>query len=332
MKTHPWCIRCIPFFKRAFILAILLSVVVFPLTASAFDLLLGTGETGTFSQFSGKLLARIITRHADGINCKYVPAPDDVYNLTNLQGGSLDLILIDTLTLHDAIQKKGAFEFLDINYTNLRALFPVYELPTVIVVRQDAKIETLDDLKGKRVNAGAPRSPEHHMMDVILQAKNWTPRHFSLMAELGSSLSEDTMAFCHGTVQALLFMGVHPDSSLQQLFKLCKARLIDLDDSGIEKLVSGHAAFSKIIIPAETYPSQAHQIITFGTHMLLVGSEDLDVETTRRILGAIDANRNAIQSAHPALASFKALAPRGTGIGLPLHPGAKQYYEGQDSP
>jgi TRAP transporter TAXI family solute receptor len=233
--------------------------------------------------------------------------------------------------LHDAVHKQGAFEFLDINYDNLRILFPVYDVPTTLVVHQNAKIGSLDDLKNKRINAGIPRSPQHFMTNLIMQAKNWTPNDFSLIVELGAALSEDTMAFCHGTVQGMFFLGVHPDSSLQQLFKLCKAELISMDDQAIQKLIEGHAAFSKITIPAQTYPSQANRIVTLGTRMYLVGSEDLDTETTQAIIRAIDLNRKAVQSAHPALASFSPQATSGNGIGLPLHTGAMQYFQESSS-
>jgi len=230
MKKYPASIRCTTFFKRALIFLILLSVGLCPLAANAFEILLGTGETGTFAHFSGRTLSRIINKNADGILCKALPAPDAVHNLTNIQGGSLDIILIDSLILHDALKKKGAFEFLDISYDNLRMLFPVYDVPVTLVVRQDAKIRSLDDLEGKRINAGAPQSPQHVAMDTIMRAKGWQPEQFSLITELAASLSQDTMAFCHGTVQAMVHLGVHPDSSLQQLFKLCQAALVNMDE------------------------------------------------------------------------------------------------------
>jgi len=329
MKKKPACNRCITFFKRALILASLFFVGFGPLSATAFEILLGTGETGTFSHFSGRLLSRIINKHADGITCKALPAPDGVHNLTNLQGGSLDIILIDSLMLNDAIKKKGAFEFLDISYDNLRIFFPVYEAPFTLVVRQDAKIRSLDDLAGKRINAGAPQSPRHLATDTIMRAKSWTPDRFSLLAELPATLSQDTMAFCHGTVQAMVYLGVHPDSSLQQLFKLCGAKLISMDDGDIARLVSGRSAFSKIIIPAKTYPTQVDAVTTFGPRVILVGSEDLDAETTAKLMHTINLQRKYLQSAHPALASFTVKAVPAGEFGIPLHPGAVKYFSEQ---
>lgn len=75
------------FFKRAPVIIVLFIVGLCPYSANAFDILLGTEETGTFSHFTGRILCRVINSHAGDIHCKTVPAPDDVDNLTNLRGG-----------------------------------------------------------------------------------------------------------------------------------------------------------------------------------------------------------------------------------------------------
>ena len=323
--THNCFIR---FFKRVPIVFVLLIVTLFPFSANAFDILLGTGEAGTFSHFTGRTICRIINKHAGGMNCKTVPAPDDVHNLTNLQGGSLDIGLIDSRMLHDAINKTGYFEFLDISYDNIRALVPLYDAPITLVVRGDAEITSLEALKGKRINAGAPRSPQHLAVDTIMKAKNWSKGDFSLVEELSASQSQDTMAFCHGTVEAMLHIGVHPDSSLQQLFRLCEAGLVNMDDNDIEKLVNDHLAFSKIDIAADTYPSQPESVTTFGTRAVLVASEDLDEQTVYKIIDAIYNSRNRLKRAHPAITPFseERVRKEKDAAGIKLHPGAAKYF------
>lgn len=313
-------------FKRVPLITIILIFMSIPITAQAFDILLGTGETGTFSHFAGRMLCRVINSHSNDLNCSVATAPDDVDNLTNLQGGSLDIGLIDSRMLHDAMTKKGNFEFLDINYQNLRGLVPLYDVPITLTVRSDANIDALDDLKGRRINAGAPRSLQHLAVDTILKAKNWARTDFSLIAELPPSQSQDTMAFCHGTVQAMLHIGVHPDSSLQQLFRLCKARLVDMQDNDIAKLVSGHPAFVNITIPANLYPSNPASVKTFGTRAILVASEDLDEQTVATIIDAIYSGEKRLQSAHPAMTLMNPEAVLATDLGVELHPGAARYF------
>ena len=321
--------RSIRFFKRAPLIFALLIAGLFPFPADAFDILLGTGETGTFSHFTGRTICRMINRYADDIDCKPVPASGDVHNLTNLQGGSLDMALVDSRMLQDAMNKTGYFKFFDIGYENLRALFPLYDIPITLVARRDARITSLQALKGKRINIGAPRSLQQLAFDVIMKAKSWTKSDFSLVGELSASQSQDTMAFCHGTIQAMLHVGVHPDSSLQQLFKLCEAGLVNMNDSDIGKLIKDHSAFAKIDIAADTYPSQPKGVTTFGTGMILVASENLDDQTVYQIMAAIDSHRKYLRGAHRALADFSVTGKKINVAGIQLHPGAAKYISEQ---
>ena len=320
-------IYAIWFFKRALIISAFLTVGLFPFSANALDILLGTGEPGTFSHFTSRILCRIINNYSDDLNCKTVPTPDDVNNLTNLRGGALDIGLIDSRMLLDAINKTGQFKFFDINYENLRVLAPLYDVPITLVVRSDAKITSLDELQGKRINAGFPLSPQHLAVDTIMKAKNWTEKDFILFGEIAASKSQDTMAFCHNTVQAMVHIGVHPDSSLEQLLRLCEADLVNMDDNDIQKLVNDHPAFWKINIAADTYPSQKKGITTFGTRAMLVVSEDLDEETVYQIIDAIYSNRERLKNAHPSLSLFPASAAQKSATGIQLHPGAAKYFK-----
>jgi TRAP transporter TAXI family solute receptor len=228
--------------------------------------------------------------------------------------------------LHDAMNKSGYFKFLDISYDNLHGLIPIYKTPVTLVVRNDAAIDSLKNLKGKRLNAGSPRSVQHLAVDTILKAKNWTENDFSLMGELPTSLSQVTMAFCNGTIQAMVHIGVHPDSSLQQLFKLCKAELTAMFDGDIEKFVNEHPAYSKIIIPASTYPSYPKEVTTFGTTAILVASKDLDEETVYKIVEIIDGNRKRLKNAHSTLSPLSVEAEQKDILGIKIHPGAIKYF------
>ncbi len=317
------------FLKYACIISVFISVGLFSFSAYAFDILLGVGESGTFSHFAGRTISRIITNNADDINCKIVPAAGDVHNITNLRDGSLDIALIDSRMLYDALNKKGRFEFIDITYENLRTLIPMYQIPITLVVRSDAAIAALDDLIGKRFNAGAPLSRQHLAFDTIMEAKNWRTVDFKLFEELPASHSQDTMAFCHGAIQAMMSVGVHPDSTLNHLLKLCKAQLVNMDDDDIKKLIGENPAFTNITVPAGVYPSQSEEVATFGTTALLVASEDLDAQTVHKIINALYKNSKRLKTAHPALTLISADAAKKFNVGGKLHPGAVKFFETQ---
>lgn len=299
-----------------------------PVLVHAFDIRLGTGAPGSFSYFSGRVLCRMINSQVADLNCQQVAATEkgDIYNLTNLHDGSLDIILVDSRPLFDAINKTGSFEFLDIDYNNLRALAPLYDTPVSLIVRNDAGITSLADLKGKRVNAGAPGSIQYLAMNRILKAKKWSKDDFSLLGNLSPSQSnDDRKSFCYGTMQAMVYIGIHPDFSLRRLLKTCNGSLLNLDDGDIEGLVSSDPALWKTEIPAGMYPSNPGKIVTFGTRTMLVVSQDLDQETAYKIIEIIDKNKGYLEDIHQSLGLFSTEVARKNPDGLQLHSGAARY-------
>ena len=295
-------------------------------SAGAMDLLLGSGKTGSFSNFVGKSICRAVNRHTDDLKCSVAPASDQMHNITNLAGGSLDICLLDSKTIYDAVNRKGNYEYLDILYDNLLSLQRIYDIPITLVVRKDADITSLDGLKGKRINAGAPRSPQHRMVETILDAKGWTRKDFSLMDELPESQSQAGMAFCHGTIQAMVHIGVHPDASVQQLIKLCGADLVGIEDGDIQKMANRHPAFISTALSSGVYPGQPDGITTLGMGMLLISSRDLDEETVYSIMDALYSSQKQLKHAHPALSGFTDKSAEDLDIGLAPHPGVIKYF------
>ena len=64
--------------------------------ASSYELIIGTGPSGSFSHHTGKFLCRIFAKQDEEITCSLSASNDPTDNLTNVQGGALDLALIDS--------------------------------------------------------------------------------------------------------------------------------------------------------------------------------------------------------------------------------------------
>jgi len=214
-----------------------------------------------------------------------------------------------------------------VGYKNLRLLAPLYDTPVALVVRKDAGISSLDDLKGKRINAGTPQSPQYLAVDAIMQSKHWSKDDFSLFGDLPpSNAQDDTKAFCYGTMQAMVFLTIHPDFSLRQLLKSCDAELLNVDEGGIKKLVEKDPALWMTTIQAGLYPNQPDSITTFGSRELLVVSADLDEETISGIIAVLVDNRQRLIDAHSALSLFSVNSMRdGVSGSIQLHSGVKKY-------
>jgi len=310
-------------FRKRLSLFFAIVLLLTPSYASAYDLFLGTGEVGSFSYFSGRMLCRTINKEIPDIHCSVQATEDDIDNLTNLQAGSLDLAIINSNILDGAVNKSGQFQFLDINYSNLSILTPLYARPIGIMVQSNAGISSLNDLKGKRINAGAPGSIERRAMELILKAKGWSARDFKRFEELPTSQAQDTMAFCQGTVQAMITVGVHPSKTTRRLIENCKGVVLDINDDAIDDLVDSRASCwnTEIKVASDSIPAR-----TFGTRAILVASSGIDKKTGYAITKALYKNIPRLQKSHPALSLFPVEESRKGIKGLQLQQGAEQFF------
>lgn len=274
------------------------------ITASSFELIIGTGPDGSFSHHSGKLLCRIFAKQAQEITCSLSETSDPIDNLTNVQGGSLDLALVDSLLLGESTIGRGAFQYLDINYDLLRIVTPLYEVPLTLIVRGNADMSTIEQLPGKRINTGAFGSPEKLLFEMYMQTQGWTEEMFPVFAELSPSLSQDKLAFRQGDVQVLVHKGVHPDDDIKQLMEDTEAYLIGFSSTGMVDLIIANPSLSRQDLKESTYPSLAEKLSTFGTTMTLISSADLDDGIVESLIMALEQNKHLLQAMHPALSSF----------------------------
>ncbi len=294
-----------------------------PLSANSYELLIGTGEAGSFSHFSGRMLCRTINKEVSGITCVTKAAGDEIDSMTNLQGGSLDLAIIHSNVLDAAVNKSGQFQFLDINYDSLAILTPLYDRPIGIIVHSNSGISTLDDLKGTRINGGAPGSIERSAMDLIMKAKGWSVNDFTRFEELPTSHGQGNMAFCQGNVQAMITIGVQPSRSTRRLIEDCKGVVLDIDDDAINRLVDSRAAcwHTEIKVATDSIPAR-----TFGNRAILVASSAIDKETGYAIVKAIYKNKVRLQKSHPALSLYPVQESLKGIQGLQLHQGSVMFF------
>ena len=275
------------------------------LSVSAYELVIGSGPEGTFSYYTAKTLCRIFESQDSELDCTLNASTDEVDALTNIQGGSLDLALIDSHLLLEALTGSGPFTYLDISYDRVRAITPLYDIAVSLVVRKGAEVASSEQLPGKRVNTGPAGSPEKRIFELIMQANNWSEADFSVLSELSSSLSQDKISFRQGAVQVLVHRGVHPDPDITQLMNDSGAQLIGITGEKISAKVRQTPSLSSQKISKNYYSGVTGDIVTFGTTMTLVTSEDLDTETAQVISTALIEKEKRIQALHPSLASFR---------------------------
>ncbi len=301
------------------------TVAVAPAFAEEKIVTIGTaGVTGVYYP-AGGAICRLVNRgrKEHGVRCTVESTGGSINNLEAIRKSELDLGIVQSDLLYHAY--RGDEIFSDVGADKkLRIVFSLHPEPFTIVARKDAKIATFDDLKGKRVNLGAPGSGMRATMEELMQRKGWTMASFSAVIDLKGS--DQGQALCGGTIDAMVYAGGHPNGAIQQVTSACPTKLVDVTGPIIDTMIKEHPFYTHAIIPGGMYVGNERDVHTFGVKAVLVTSGDLDDNTVYQMVKAVFDNLDNFKTLHPVFATLDAQHMALDTDTAPLHAGAAKYY------
>jgi TRAP transporter TAXI family solute receptor len=285
------------------------------------QLTVGTGPTnGVFNQIGGGY-ADVVNRHLPGFEAVAMPTNGAKENLQRLARGDVDIALTYSDVAGEAVAGTGAFVASPVPVRALARLFTAY---THVLVRRDAGIHSLADLRGKRVATGPAGSGTEVVALRVLTAAGLDPAKD--VKRTTASLSQMTSAFKAGALDAFFYTAGLPTVGVTALMGQLPGQLALLPTDSVhatlQKAYPG--AYTVESIPKENYGLPA-DVKTVAVPALLVADaampSDLAADLTRLIfqfqdeLAAVHAEGKNIKRDNAAQTDP-----------VPLHPGARAYY------
>ncbi len=287
---------------------------------------IGTGgQTGVYYQVGGAI-CRLVNRGTKDheIKCTHTTG-GSVANINGIRTGDLDLGVAQSDWQYHAYNGTAPDKFPDGKFENLRAVFSVHPEPFTVVARADSGINSIDDLKGKRVNIGNPGSGQRGTMEVLMDKMGWTMDDFALASELKSS--EQSAALCDNKVDAIVFTVGHPNGSIKEATTSCDSKLINVDNDAAKGLANDNDFYAMATIPGGMYKGTDDDVMTFGVGATFVSSADTPEEVVYEITKAVFENFDRFKKMHPAFANLKEENMIKNNLSAPLHDGAAKYYK-----
>lgn len=219
--------------------------------------------------------ALLVEAERRGVAIEIVPAAGSEEALARVQRRELDAALV-----------QGGLESApDVREVAALALEPLH-----LLVRGDADVYELEDLRGHRVNLAPPRSGTRRLaLDVLHLARLRPGRDFEETAFGYQELEEMEAA---QLPDAIFHVSGIPSPVARFLVNERGFRVMPLPMAGAVAL--RNVAVSAGTIPAYTYgaapPTPAEDVPTLATRMLLVAHRDTPDETVRRLLEAISSD------------------------------------------
>ena len=289
------------------------------------DVAIGTGRPGGAYFALGDSICRLFNLDLEkrGLRCAAYPSSGPVANIDRLHDGRIDIGIVQSDALADALRGHGPFVARGPDMA-LRVLFTGQTEAFTIVAHRSRDVRAASELRGKRVNLGSPGSGERVSMERVMAALGFAPGDFAETRELPLAQQHD--AFCATALDAIVYMVRHPNGLVDDVVRTCGGILVNVSGPPIERLLFEHPEYSRFVIPANTYAGNPEAVATLGVRSAVITTARLPEAVAYEITKAVFENIDDFRRLHPDFATLLAsdMVPR-AGI-VPVHPGAVRYY------
>lgn len=294
---------------------------------------LGTGYVDGLYYPVGQAICRLFARLSlesqpgdakPAIRCSAQPSGGSIDNINHLAKDRFDFAIVQSDVVIAAFNGKDGDQIP--NLEKLRAFFSLHSEPFQLVVSKSSGISNFADLRGKRVNIGAPGSGHRELMESLMRYYHLSPADFAKVSELPPG-QQAAQALCNGEIDAFAVVVGAPDGNVARATDDCGARLIPVQDAPAVALAKEIPGYERVTIPRGMYVTTTTDIPTIGVIATLVTTADEDPELVYQVTKTVMENLNEIRGFNPALGNLKPETMIRKGIDIPLHPGAERYYK-----
>lgn len=298
-----------------------LALAAVPMTASAQDFIniLTGGTSGVYYPVGGAL-SKIYSEGIPDAKVQVQSTKASVENLNLLQQGKgeIGISLGDSVVLAAKGDADAGFPQPLDKLRGISAMYPNY---IQIVASADSGIKTLEDLKGKSVSVGAPKSGTELNARAILEAAGMSYEDLGKVEYLPFAESVELMK--NRQLDATLQSAGLGVASLKDLSTAIPISVVSVPAEVAEKLGAPYVAET---IPANTYDGQAEDVATVAVINFLVSSSDVSDDLAYQMTKLMYENLDELKAAHAATASID-VANALKGMPIEVHPGAQRYYD-----
>ena len=207
---------------------------------------------------------------------------------------------------------------------DLRTIAALFQEHIHLVALKKSNINSVKDLKGKRVSLDEPGSGTYVDAKLILESNGLSTSDVKAEALKGKAATD---ALRNGKVDAIFVVAGYPTGAIVELASAVDIKFVQIDGAGAKALTSKYGFFSESPIPSGTYEG-VDKVNTVAVGAQWFTSAKEDSELIYQITKALwnKESRKLMDVGH---AKGKTITPDTalSGVGVPLHPGAEKFYK-----
>jgi hypothetical protein len=306
--------------KKGFLVLGLL-LLLFCTSLGVTNLYLATGGTsGTYYPFGG-VIAQVIGQRFPDIRIRVQSTGASAANIRLISSKEVDIAIVQNDVMHYAYT--GTVLFKTGNITNFSTLFTAYTEVCQVVTRADSGINSIADLKGKRVSVGDAGSGVEANTIQILEAYGISFKDISVQY---LSFADSAAALKDRKIDAFFTTAGIPTTAIVELSSTNPIKLLSIDPEIVKTLESSYPFYVGFVIPENTYKGVTEPVQTVAVKATFIVRSDLDEDIAYKLVKAVFEGKEEIAAGH---AKGKELDVNEAvkGVSVPFHKGAEKYFK-----
>lgn len=277
---------------------------------------LGTSGSGSSPYIMGGVFSDVANKHLDGL--KIFPQVTEGFE------ANIGLIAKQTIPIAEASNNVAIKGYA--KYPDIRGLFNFLMFPIHILVNAKDNFNSIEDLKGKRINIGAPGQSTRGIATAMLEAYGLQSGDYKV-ASLSTKESADALK--DGQIDAAVIIGNTPMPNIASVAVTKKIDLLPLEGPNADKFneTMGFILVSSTI-PAGTYKGVDKIVRILSFPVMIIAHKDLDADLVYQFTKSVWDNLNELKAMHNGFGSLELDASVIRGWkDIPIHPGAEKYFK-----
>ncbi|MGP2439972.1 TAXI family TRAP transporter solute-binding subunit [Streptomyces sp. JW3] len=282
---------------------------------------LATGTRAGVYQKYGELLREQLRKDMPGLKVRLRTSAGSQENVARVATGRADFAIAaaDAVETYAFDDRPGA--------DRLRGVARLYDDYVQLVVSADSPIQSVADLRGKRVAIGLPDSGVRLIATRLLKAAGIDPQTDITPRADGIDTGPERLG--HG-LDAFFWSGGLPTDGLERIAKKPSFRFVPIEEKLVAKLhdQAGPTRYYRAAaMPESAYPTvqNGYAVPTMAVSNVLITREDADPRITEWLTRTVIESRDGI-GAHVHSAQLVDLRTAIYTDPLQLHEGARRYY------
>jgi TRAP transporter TAXI family solute receptor len=244
--------------------------------------------------------------------------------IANVRGVDEDKAQIgfgNTITTVDGVAGRPPYPRKVTKVCHIASLYPQY---FQVVVRTDAKINSIADLKGKSIVVQPKGNTAEVVTQDILTANGLS--YSQLKVSFQAAYTDAVDLVKDGHAHGMTLGTTVPSSAVMDLASARDIKLLPVTDEMVTAMRKTNRGYIKVAIPPNTYPKQDKPVEVIGYATQLVVACSLPEQLVYNMVKTMAANVTDLAAVNKAISG---LTPKmmAEDVGVPFHPGATKYYK-----